>query len=106
MLSLLFFTAGLCLWQAGDRLAASRRALAPASVPSVPSVPSVLSVPSAPSLAVAPAVAAPAGTPPPPSYVLRNTPATAAQLLRNPHGLVLRNALIDTALPVRLAIPE
>jgi subtilisin family serine protease len=37
---------------------------------------------------------------------LRNTPATAAQLLRNPHGLVLRNALIDTALPVRLAIPE
>jgi len=40
------------------------------------------------------------------SYRLSNTPESAESLARNAHGLVLRNALIDTARPVRLAIPE
>ncbi len=95
VLSLLLFAAALCLWQAGDRRAASRRALALAPASSGKSVPSVPS---------APAVPAPPKTPR--SYRLSNTPQTAAQLARNPHGLLLRNALIDTARPVALGVPE
>ena len=95
LLSLLFFAGGVCLWQAGERLAAARHGLAPASAPLVPSVPSVPSTPSVRSSAAAR-----------PSLRLSNTSESAAALARNPHGLVLRNALIDTALPVRLAVPE
>jgi subtilisin-like proprotein convertase family protein len=39
------------------------------------------------------------------SYRLSNTRQTAGQLARNSHGLILRNALIDTAKPVHLNIP-
>lgn len=100
LLSLLFFTAGLCLWQAGDRLAGSRHASTPAA--SGPSVPSIPSVPSAP--ATAPAPAAPA--PRPRSYRLSNTAQSQAGLERNPRAILLRNALIDTTRPLSLAIPE
>ena len=100
LLSLLFFTAGLCLWQAGDRLADSRRASTPAA--SVPSVPSVPPVPSAPATAPAPAAPAPA------SAVLsaEQHGAKPAELARNPRAILLRNALIDTTRPRSLAIPE
>ena len=102
LLSVLFFAGGVCLWQAGDRRAASRRAVTRASVGSVGLVGSAGSVGSVPSTA---AVAASGGAARR-SYRLSNTTATAAELARNPHGLVLRNALIDTARPVQLAIPE
>jgi len=39
------------------------------------------------------------------SYRLSNTRQTVAQLLRNDHAILLRNALIDTSRPLRLAIP-
>jgi subtilisin-like proprotein convertase family protein len=100
-LSLLFFAAGLCLWRAGDRLAASRRA---SLAPSVSSVSSVSSVPSVPSVPSTPAVPPPAVAAP--SYRLSNTPQSAAQLVRNPRAILLRNALIDTSRPAKLAIPE
>jgi len=98
-LSLLFFAAALCLWQAGDRRASSRGAQA---VPSVRSVGSDRSVPSA--SPAAPSVPAPAAAAR--SYRLSNTPESAAQLQRNPRAILLRNATIDTARPVQLAIPE
>ena len=101
LLSLLFFAAGIFLWRAGDRLAASRRSPSVPSAPSNPSVPSLPSVPSASSAPSAPAPAAPAR-----SYRLSNTPQSAAELARNPRAILLRNALIDTARPVELAIPE
>ncbi|MGD0413265.1 MAG: S8 family serine peptidase, partial [Verrucomicrobiota bacterium] len=91
LLSLLLFAGGLCLWRAGDRLASSR--LAPQGA-SAPSAPSVLSVPSA----NIPAAAR--------SYRLSNTPQSAAELLRNPRAILLRNAVIDTTRPAELDIPE
>src|SRR5580704_4082152 len=42
----------------------------------------------------------------PPLQRLSNTSESLAQLLRNEHGLLLRNALMDTAKPVKLNIPE
>ena len=39
------------------------------------------------------------------AYRLSNTPKTAGQLLRNPHAVLLENALLDTARPIALAIP-
>lgn len=98
LLSLLLLAGGVCLWRAGDRVAASRHGLGPALVSSASSVPLVPLVPSAGLVGSA------AGARP--SYRLSNTAESAAALARNPHGLLLRNALIDTALPVRLAIPE
>ncbi len=50
-------------------------------------------------------VSAPQAFSPRKSYVISNTTETAAQLARNDHGIILRNALIDTALPVKLDIP-
>jgi len=40
------------------------------------------------------------------SYVLRNTTQKLAQLVHNDHALILRNALIDTEVPVGLKIPS
>jgi subtilisin-like proprotein convertase family protein len=39
------------------------------------------------------------------SYRLSNTRQSQAQLLRNQHGIILRNALIDTTRPLTLDIP-
>jgi len=104
LLSLLFFAAGLCLWQAGDRLAASRRA---PSVSSALSVGSVGSVGSAGSVGSgSPASSAPAPAAAARAYRLSNTPQSAAELARNPRAILLRNALIDTTRSVALAIPE
>jgi subtilisin-like proprotein convertase family protein len=40
------------------------------------------------------------------TYRLSNTTQNIDQMLHNSHGLILRNALIDTAIPVGLNIPE
>ena len=106
VLSLLFFAGGVCLWQAGNRVAASRHALPPVLNPLVSSVPSVPSVGSVGSAGAAGGSGKAGGSPSSLSYRLSNTPESAESLARNAHGLVLRNALIDTARPVRLAIPE
>src|ERR1017187_4306111 len=42
----------------------------------------------------------------PPLQRLSNTSESLAQLARNEHGILLRSALIDTAKPVKLNIPE
>src|SRR5580658_2565265 len=39
------------------------------------------------------------------SYRLSNTRQTARQLIANSHAIILRNALIDTRLPLKLDIP-
>ncbi len=37
---------------------------------------------------------------------LRNTPETAGRLVHNPHAILLRNAFVDTASPLPLAVPR
>ena len=43
---------------------------------------------------------------PPPSLCLRNTSASIGQLIHSHTALLLENAMIDTALPVALSIPD
>jgi hypothetical protein len=97
LLSLLFFTAALCLWQEGDRRASLHRAAVLGGQASLkPFNQSFLAKLHGPS-AKAPSAA---------SLHLSNTPATAAQLARNPHAILLRNATLDTTLPIHLDIPK
>jgi subtilisin-like proprotein convertase family protein len=95
LLSLLLFAAALWTWlYAEKRYSDSQRQ---ASAPTTPA-----RVPAAPAPSLIPAANQ---TQKPASYRLSNTGQSAGQLARNSHGIILRNALIDTALPVHLEIP-
>jgi len=94
LLSLLFFTAAICLWQEGDRRTSLHRATALGKAISNAIPP-----------ATAPAPAATKTASVPVSLHLSNTTATAAQLARNPHAILLRSATIDTTRRTVLDIP-
>ncbi|MGA2177493.1 MAG: S8 family serine peptidase [Verrucomicrobiota bacterium] len=96
LLSLLLFAATLWMGFYAEKYSAAHRRAATPTTPVHPPPPR------APALTKA---ANQTQTGKPDSYRLSNTRATAGQLARNNHGLILRNALIDTALPVRLKIP-
>ncbi len=93
LLSLLLFSAALWMWLYAEKFSAAHRRAVPQTV---------LAPPTAPALTNAAYRAKPGKAE---SYRLSNTRETAGQLARSAHGLILRNALIDTALPVKLNIP-
>ena len=97
LFSLLLFAAAFLTWRYGEKKYFSAH-------PPPPPAPAKLTPPqsakSAPPLT--PVVNKSQG---PAGYRLSNTSATAGQLARNEHGIILRNALIDTARPVHLKIP-
>ena len=97
LLSLMLFAAALWMWLFAERFSAahSRDAAHAASAhPASPAVAPSTNASNKPHSAK------------PDSYRLTNTRQTVDQLARNSHALILRNALIDTALPVRMAIPK
>src|SRR5262249_13323903 len=104
-------------WKLGDRWAAGKKnAPAPPAAQDPPKKPEaaaataptgrevVRAESTAPLAALAPPPPRVAPKPDPRAYRLSNTTNTAGQLLRNDHALLLENALLDTALPVALAI--
>jgi subtilisin-like proprotein convertase family protein len=98
LISLLLFAAAICTWQYAEKYAAERRAgenrAATARADALKSQHPPL----------AKTVAANAGAKRK-SYRISNTTQTIQQLLHNNHALILRNALIDTEVPVALNIP-
>src|SRR5262249_39800546 len=92
-ISFLFLVAALCMWRYADKYAAEhqRPAVSPAaSKPAHPPLTKVMAT----------------NTPAEKTYRISNTKQAYTKLLRNNRALILRNALIDTALPVPLNIPE
>src|ERR1043166_4841503 len=131
-ISLLCFLAAAVFWQLGQRKAARDRAArenlaaasnAPANPvrPASPANPGAPGTPGGPGTPAAPVPNAVA--PPHPAgaaavtnaannavdaslrHRLSNTPKSVDELSRSDHGLLLRNALIDSSLPVNLDIP-
>ena len=109
ILSLLCFLAAAIFWQLGERKAARDKARENAAgLTNTPAAPTP-NVPPPPNPATAPA---PAGTNAASNaanesfrYRLSNTPKTIDELSRSEQAILLRNALIDSSLPVDLAIP-
>jgi hypothetical protein len=98
LISLLLFAAAICVWQYAEKRAAERS-----------TVQNRASAAKADALRLhhpplAKALAANAGVRRK-SYRISNTTQTIQQLLHNSHALILRNALIDTEVPVALNIP-
>jgi subtilisin-like proprotein convertase family protein len=98
LISLLLFAAAICVWQYAEKRAAERS-----------TVQNRASAAKADALRsqhppLAKALAANAGAQRK-SYRISNTTQTIQQLLHNSHALILRNALIDTEVPVALNIP-
>jgi subtilisin-like proprotein convertase family protein len=93
LISLLLFAAAICVWQYAEKRAAEHRAAAARA--------GALRLQHPP---LAKTVAANAGAKRK-SYCISNTTQTIQQLLHNNHALILRNALIDTEVPVALNIP-
>jgi subtilisin-like proprotein convertase family protein len=92
-ISLLLFGAGAWMWHYAEKVSVSRPNVAAAKPLSALNPPLIKA---AGTNAVARRK----------SYRLSNTRQTVAQLLRNDHAIILRNALIDTSRPLRLDIPE
>src|SRR5665213_2023624 len=96
LVSLLLFGGAAYVWRLGEikRLAPATipRRIVPATLPST--------------VVTAPLTTNQAADKHKGPYRLSNTPQSLRQLARNEHGILLRNALIDTARPVHLDIPE
>jgi subtilisin family serine protease/subtilisin-like proprotein convertase family protein len=122
LLSAAFFVAAVFFWLKGDEWAANKNShFVPASSRGqTPSTPAVRPVSSTSKLASVPVqLLSQAGTlnaPPNPApvrtnktsltrYQVRNTSRPVEELVRDPKAVLLENAMIDTALPVNLAIP-
>jgi subtilisin family serine protease/subtilisin-like proprotein convertase family protein len=118
-LSVMLFLTGACVWWLGSQWAAGRMAaLSPQFRPSshVSLAPRITS----PSPLELLSGATPSNASPLPPLVthqasrfthpfplrLRNTPKPLSQLVRSPAAILLENALIDTAQPIALSIPE
>lgn len=99
LISLLLFVAAICAWRLVDRMVEVR----PARTAAVSS-PAVASPwqNSAALLKTSLTNAVPRNK----TYRLSNTRQTVDQLIHNRHAILLRNALIDTEVPVPLDIPE
>jgi subtilisin-like proprotein convertase family protein len=93
LLSLLLFTAAYWSWTYGDKFSASRRAQAARSAALQPPGPGLANIAEA------------RNSPKSKSYRVSNTRQSEKQLLGSSHAIILRNALIDTRLPLKLAIP-
>ena len=124
LLSLLFFVAALFFWLLGDHYQAKKKHVPNVSKPQVEASASTPSSRPYPLLTRLPAdllgqlpasvgnprgVAVPASTPvakPAFPYRLGNTSKSLNELARLDSAILLRNALIDTARPLQLAIPE
>lgn len=111
VISLLSLAGALYFWNLGNERQAQKRAahLTPtnggALLPAQPSPKSQLQLPSQPAAKnQAQKAAASAKSPFP--YRLSNTSKTIKQLVRDNKAILLANALIDTANPVKLAIPD
>ncbi len=111
VISLLSLAGALYFWQLGNERQAQKRAAHLAStnsgalLPVQPSPKSQLQTPS-PSAAKKQAQKAVASDKSRFPYRLNNTSKTMGQLLRDNKAILLANALIDTANPVKLAIPD
>jgi subtilisin-like proprotein convertase family protein len=106
LISLMLFAAAAWMWQVGDRVSAARhRSATPPAALTVktPAVAAAVVANGSKGGSMAGGGAAAAHRP---SYRLSNTAQTAAQLGRNERGIILRNALIDTARGVKLEVPE
>ena len=123
LVSVMLFVAGACFWRAADKGVAGRTTALPLGLPAPSPVPRVSRITPAlpfpllsqPSLLTFPAPAqsvtlhAPRSTPLAPLALplrLSNTPTPLGQLVRRPTALLLENAVLDTAQPLALAIPE
>jgi subtilisin-like proprotein convertase family protein len=98
LISLLLFAAAICVWQYAEKRAAEGRAR---EIRDSAAKADALRLQHPP---LAKALAANAGDKRK-SYRISNTTQTIQQLLHNSHALILRNALIDTEIPVALNIP-
>ena len=98
LISLLLFAAAICVWQYAEKYAAGHR---PAEKHSATAKADALRL-QHPPLAKALAANAAAKRK---SYRISNTTQSIQQLLHNNHALILRNAWIDTEVPVALNIP-
>ena len=98
LLSLLLFGASFLFWTYGEKVSARRAAQNAEKLQSKPST--LQSTNQGPSKIVT-AKNSTANK----SYHLSNTHLTEKQLQRSDHALILRNALIDTALPLKMNIP-
>ena len=123
LVSVMLFVAGACFWRAADKGVAGRTTALPLGLPAPSPVPRVSRITPAPpfpllsqpSLPIFPAptqsvtlhaarstLLAPLALP----LRLSNTPTPLGQLVRRPTALLLENAVLDTAQPLALAIPE
>jgi len=93
LLSLLLFAAAYWVWTYGDKIGASRGAQAAHSEAVQPSGPRSAKIVQTRNSSKTK------------SYRLSNTRQTEKQLQRSSHAIILRNALIDTQLPLKLDIP-
>jgi len=98
LISLLLFAAAICVWQYAEKRAAERRAGENRAAAARAEALKLQHPP------LAQALASNAGAKRK-SYRISNTTQTIQQLLHNSHALILRNALIDTEVPVGLSIP-
>jgi subtilisin-like proprotein convertase family protein len=96
LISLLLFAAAICMWRYGNKYGAEHQAAAAATAKAA------VSKTQHPALVKTLAANTKAKRK---SYRLTNTSQTIAQLLHNSHALILRNAWIDTEVPVALKIP-
>ena len=113
LLSLLLFVVAGYFWRLGEQRRARTHSPAPTNSPTAAPPPFALAVTNyaAPTNILRPRFALMATNPPNLvvtnrlAYRLNNSTQSFAQLLRNEHAVLLRNALIDTALPGRSEIP-
>jgi subtilisin-like proprotein convertase family protein len=98
LLSLLLFGASYWFWNYGEKVRTARNAEKLQNHPAAVQ-------PSAPPSSSSPKIVEAKNSARNKSYHLSNTHLTEKQLIRSDHAIILRNALIDTALPLKLDIP-
>ena len=106
LISLFLFAASFWMWQYAEQRVANG---APPAIPAPARSSSRQTPPPSPGAKASnlvKGVNAPPSSARPKSFRLSNTPDTIAQLARNDHAIILRNALIDTRRPIQLDIPD
>src|ERR1035437_1396754 len=119
LVCVMLFVAGACFWRAGDKWVAERTAALPPRFPAPSPVPREPPITPARPLSLL-SRPSPLSSPAPTQSVtqhatrnrnplalrLSNTATPLGQLVRQPTALLLENALLDTAYPQALAIPD
>src|ERR1039457_5112021 len=119
LVSVMLFVTGACCWRLGNKRAAERAAapsLGPHAQTPVSRASGIMRTPPVSRLSQPGAIRSPPTAAPlthhasrithPLSLRLSNTPASLSQLLRRPTAILLENALLDTAQPAGLSIPD